>query len=247
MAATASEGSRVRRRRTLPVLACVLALLAVAAGLVVLDRLGLGTVPDTVGDDAGGAPLAVAPASADGVPVPRGLAEPLPPPEPVVPVAIRIPALGVDAPVVPISTEGDVLVPPAAPRVLGWWQEGAATGAPAGAALIAGHTVHTGGGALDDLETLLPGALVAVQGAGRDLAYRVATVRVLTKGLLAAQADQLFDQGGPPRLVLLTCEDWNGSGYDANVVVTAYQVDEPGDPLLRERVPVEPGQGSVPR
>ena len=55
-----------------------------------------------------------------------------------------------------MGTRRDVLVPPADPQRVGWWGEGAAPGE-RGRALVAGHTVHTGGGALDDLETLEPG------------------------------------------------------------------------------------------
>ena len=46
-------------------------------------------------------------------------------------------------------------------------------------------------------------------------------MRVLAKGELAREAERVFAQDGPPRLVLLTCEDWDGAAYRSNVVVVA--------------------------
>jgi LPXTG-site transpeptidase (sortase) family protein len=113
--------------------------------------------------------------------------------------------------------------------VLGWWAEGARPGSRTGSALIAGHTVHTGGGALDDLETLRRGDAVYVQThvrrAGerreRTAAYVVRSVEVLGKDAIARRAEELFSQEVDGRLVLLTCEDWDGTRYLSNVVVTA--------------------------
>lgn len=155
--------------------------------------------------------------------VPTAVADPVVEVRPLVPERLVVDGLGVDAPVVPIDVTGGVLVPPASPQVLGWWQGGAAVGAEQGSALVTGHTVHSGGGALDDLETLRPGDEIVVAGRRRELSFRVASVQVLGKGELAERAGEVFDQSGPPRLVVITCEDWNGSGYDSNVLVTAYQ------------------------
>lgn len=43
----------------------------------------------------------------------------------------------------------------------------------------------------------------------------------LGKGELAQRAHRLFRQDGPARLVLLTCEEWDGSAYLADVLVVA--------------------------
>ena len=139
---------------------------------------------------------------------------------PGTPREVRIPRLGVRAEVLPVATRGDTLVPPADPTELGWWAEGVQPGRP-GRALIAGHTVHTGGGALDDLETLGRGDRVVVEGDRSTSRWVVTSVDVLGKGDLAGQAQRLFRQDGPARLVLLTCEDWDGSAYLSNVVVVA--------------------------
>ena len=159
---------------------------------------------------------------------PAALSEALPEPRlvraaegrPATPTEVRIPRLGVVAPVLPVATRGDVLVPPSDPTELGWWAEGARPGDP-GRALVAGHTVNAGGGALDDLEALERGDRVMVGSRGGSTRWVVESVAVLGKGDIARRAQQLFAQEGPARLVLLTCEDWDGTAYRSNVVVTA--------------------------
>jgi LPXTG-site transpeptidase (sortase) family protein len=144
-----------------------------------------------------------------------------PEPNPGVPLRVVVPSLRVDAPVVPISASGGVLLPPGDPQTLGWWQDGAQPGAATGGALITGHTVHTGGGALDDLDTMHAGQPVRVRTSTGTLQYVVSSVTVYRKATLARDAQRIFSQAVPGRLVLITCEDWNGSGYDSNAVVVA--------------------------
>lgn len=154
------------------------------------------------------------------------------------PDRLVVPSLDVDAPVLPITAPDRTLVPPADPQVLGWWSDGAQPGADTGSALVVGHTVHSGGGALDDLETLRDGDQVLVRstrtqdgdGSVHTMEYVVDTVRVYRKGRLAEQAADLFSQEVDGRLVLLTCEDWDGTRYLSNVVVTALPVDPTPDP-----------------
>ena len=81
-----------------------------------------------------------------------------------------------------------------------------------GGALITGHTVHTGGGAFDDLDTMKPGELVRVRTPRGVLDYAVSQVTVYRKSTLARDAERIFSQTVPGRLVLITCEDWNGIG-----------------------------------
>ena len=141
------------------------------------------------------------------------------------PRAVRIASLSVSAPVVGVrmDTSGG-LTPPDDPQVLGWWSEGAPAGAVRGSTLVTGHTVHTGGGALDDLEDVPVGAGVRVDTEGGAVDYVVTAVRVYSKGRLAQRAADLFSQSVPHRLVLVTCEDWNGATYESNVVVVARPV-----------------------
>ena len=144
--------------------------------------------------------------------------------EPGAPQRLVVPALGIDAPVVPIGAPGGVLTPPADPQVLGWWADGARPGATRGSALVTGHTVHSGGGAMDDLERLGRGDRVWMTTDAGRIGYSVRRVAVLGKGELAERAEEVFDQTVPGRLVLITCEDWNGVEYLSNVLVTAVPV-----------------------
>jgi hypothetical protein len=121
------------------------------------------------------------------------------------------------APVVPLELSGSELVPPPNPSVLGWW--GKPVGAKAGTTLLTGHTVHTGGGELDDLELTPVGSTARVSGVD----YEVASIRVISKTDLARRAPRIFAQDGAPKLVVVTCEGYDpGTGHYAdNVVVVA--------------------------
>lgn len=143
------------------------------------------------------------------------------PVQPGDPQRLELPALGVSAPISPIRTVDTTLVPPSDPQQLGWWADGARPGAPRGSALVTGHTVQSGGGALDDLEALAEGDRVVVRSARSRTAYVVRSVETLGKGEVTERRRELFTQRGPGRLVLITCEDWDGETYLSNVVVTA--------------------------
>ncbi|MGZ5403032.1 MAG: class F sortase [Nocardioides sp.] len=174
--------------------------------------------PQTVQDPAPGVAAPPAQEVLDAVPPPR---EQRAKAEPGAPERLEVPALDIDAPVVPIGAPGGVLTPPSDPQTLGWWADGARPGARHGSALVTGHTVSAGGGAMDDLEELERGDRVWMRTDRGRIAYDVRTVVILGKGDLAEQAQRLFDQRVSGRLVLITCEDWNGAEYLSNVVVTA--------------------------
>ncbi len=141
--------------------------------------------------------------------------------KPGVPRRVVIERLRMDAPVVPISTTGDALIPPSDPQQLGWWSAGAQTGARRGSALVTGHTVHDGGGAMDNLERVHTGDRVTVYTGRGIIPYDVRSVEVFGKGSVARHAKRLFSQEVRGRLVLITCEDWDGTRYLSNVVVVA--------------------------
>lgn len=140
------------------------------------------------------------------------------------PDTVVVPALDVRADVTPIALQDGALTPPSDPLDVGWWSGGSRPGAGAGAAVITGHTVHTGGGAFDDLEELAAGDRVLVLSNGTTVAYDVARVEVLSRAELARKSTAIFGRSGPGRLVLITCEDWDGTAYRSNVVVTARPV-----------------------
>jgi LPXTG-site transpeptidase (sortase) family protein len=143
------------------------------------------------------------------------------PARPAKPSRISIGQLGVTAPVLAITAKQGSLTPPSNPRTVGWWSGGALPGARRGSAVITGHTVHDGGGAFDELGKLRAGAPIVVTTARGQLRYQVSSVTTYRKQALAKNAAQVFDQGLAGRLVLITCEDWNGHVYLSNVVVVA--------------------------
>ncbi len=174
--------------------------------------------PEVVVEEPGAGGSATSSASAAGPTTPEATFAPW---KPGAPRVLQIPALGVDAPVVPIKAPNRTLTPPSDPQQLGWWADGARPGAGEGSVLVTGHTVHNGGGALDDLEEVAVGDPISVTTREMDLSYVVTSVRTYSKGRLARAATRVFSQDVPGRLVVITCEDWNGSEYLSNVVVVA--------------------------
>jgi LPXTG-site transpeptidase (sortase) family protein len=139
---------------------------------------------------------------------------------------LRIPRIGVDAPVVPIqSNEDRVLNPPRDPSVVGWWSDGAAPGKTRGSAVLVGHTVRNkGGGVFDDMGDLSRGDAIEVKKSGSTFGYRVKSTDVLSKTEVARNAEEIFAQTGAGRLVIITCDDWDGSAWRANIVTIATPV-----------------------
>lgn len=140
---------------------------------------------------------------------------------PAAPVMVRVKSLGITAPASPIRLEGSVLNPPADPMGAGWWAEGALPGAANGSAVITAHKIHGGGGAFDSLAEANHGALVSIDTTSGVQNYSVTSVRDLNLEEFAAAAPDLFRTDGEPRLVLITCWNWNGHGWDGNTVVIA--------------------------
>lgn len=137
------------------------------------------------------------------------------------PRKLVIRSLGVRAPVVPLEMTDRTLYPPDDPSKVGWWRDGAAPGSVQGATIVTGHTVSDGDGVFDDLDRLTHGEhvrLVTDEGVLRYVVQKAATYR---KNALSRRAQRLFSQTKPGRLVLVTCEDWNGEVYLSNHVVIA--------------------------
>ena len=139
------------------------------------------------------------------------------------PYTLRIPRIGLDARVVPVqSNEERILEPPRDPGVAGWWSDGAAPGASQGSAVVVGHTVRNrNGGVFDDIRDLSRGDAIQVEGSGATLTYRVQSTGVLSKDEVARDAEEIFAQRGRGRLVLITCDDWDGKVWRSNIVTVA--------------------------
>jgi hypothetical protein len=63
--------------------------------------------------------------------------------------------------------------------------------------------------------------MIEVEGSDSVLTYHVQSVDVLSKRELARNAEQIFTQAGPRRLVVLTCDDWDGTALRSNIVTIA--------------------------
>jgi sortase (surface protein transpeptidase) len=145
---------------------------------------------------------------------------------PFVPTRVRVPRIGIDAPVVLATVRPDgLLAVPADVHTAGWWSAGAPASAPSGTVVLAGHvdSARQGRGAFFSVRALEPGDRVILSSAGdRTAAYTVAARRQYPKSALPA--GQVFDQDTTPRLVLVTCGgsfDRATRHYSDNVVVYA--------------------------
>jgi LPXTG-site transpeptidase (sortase) family protein len=149
--------------------------------------------------------------------------------DPADPVLLLVPSVDIEAPVVPVALSEDrVLDPPQDVVDVGWWDRSAQPGSETGSTVIAGHSVHTGGGALDPLRGVRRGAVVDVRTAEGTMRYLVQRKKVYDKDELAVNAVSIFGQeSGRGRLVLVSCTDWDGTGYASNVVVYAVALGEP--------------------
>lgn len=209
----------------------------VGAGLAlaaVVAACGAGDRAETPGRQAeirqGSTAAPTATPFGDTAPVELSLAQPDPPESPAPDQAespardigddwgLRIPAIGVETPVVSLTMTADrALVPPSDPGLVGWWSQGAGPGDAEGSVVIVGHSVSTGGGAFDEIDKLSSGDLIHIE----HLDYRVQSVEVMSKADLARRAEEIFDQSVPERLLLVTCEDWDGETWRSNAVAIA--------------------------
>ncbi len=205
------------RRRVLWLL-LVLGSVAVALGGAGLARPGgvpdvgrvpgirdaaVGNAPRTEpGPPRGVSPTARAPRG--GAAAPRGAAAP--------PARLRLPRLGIDAPVVAVTVDADgLLAVPEDPHRLGWWRGGATPGDPQGSVVIDGHvdSATSGPGALFRLGDSRPGDdVVLTDDRGHTTTYVVVGLRRYAKASLPV-AD-VFARDVEPRLVLVTC----GGAFD---------------------------------
>jgi Sortase domain len=145
---------------------------------------------------------------------------------PLEPTRVRVAALGIDAPVFPVSislSAGALAVPPLIHRA-GWWADGVTPGSRAGATLIAGHvdSAKAGLGAFGPLRAARRGQKVQVTTRnGQTRTYRIVSVQEMPKEQLPTSP---YSRRGRPRLVLVTCGGpFNAAigHYRDNIVVTA--------------------------
>ncbi|MFB6817194.1 class F sortase [Streptomyces sp. NPDC056347] len=173
------------------------------------------------------------PAAGDIAAVGRPLGVPLPPPhrpmEGAAPARVKVPSIGVDAPVIPRGLDGDGAIEPPpfdTPQTVGWYEDGTRPGA-RGPAVLVGH-VDTGTrpAVFHGLSATRPGAEVEVTRTDGTVAvFTVDDVRVLTRARFDAHRAYGPRRDGRAELRLITCGgtyDRTSHAYDANVVVSAY-------------------------
>jgi len=122
---------------------------------------------------------------------------------------------------VPLETTGSTLYPPEDTSKVGWWRDGAMPGAVRGSTVVTGHSVVDGDGVFDRLDRLQIGDRIRLVTEKGPLRYVVSTEANYRRATLARRAHHLFSQSSAGRLVLVTCEGWNGETYRANHVVIA--------------------------
>jgi LPXTG-site transpeptidase (sortase) family protein len=143
-----------------------------------------------------------------------------------VPVSIRIPAIGVDAPIMKLGTSsnGIIEVPPVnAHNLTGWWEDGAAPGQ-RGRAVILGHVDSlTGISVFYDLRYLHTGDKIYVKLAdGKVPAFVVDGLQKVAKTAFPTSA--VYGATNLPELRLVTCGgafDESTGHYLDNVIVYA--------------------------
>ncbi|MCG7207671.1 MULTISPECIES: class F sortase [Streptomyces] len=180
-------------------------------------------------DDGPGGPDAVAGGGRDGSDGTRAAARPLPPPRPLSrsrPTSVRIPSLGVDAPVVGVRLDrGRQLETPPVdePKLIGWYQGGATPGE-SGLAVAVGHRdTRTGPAVFAALAQVKPGKRIEAKRVdGRTAVYTVDRVKVYDKAGFPDK--EVYGPTRRPELRVITCGGLfsRRTGYTSNVVVFAH-------------------------
>ena len=163
-------------------------------------------------------------------PEPEAEPEPEPEPEPVEqPTRLSIPAISVDAPVVPVGLEDDGgMEIPHDIATIGWYELGVMPGE-TGTAVLSGHvdSREQGRGAFWDLRAMDVDDVVTVEHEdGTTSEWRVTGRTVYQKDELPIE--DIFTRFGDTRLVLITCGgafDNTTRHYEDNIVVYTEPVE----------------------
>lgn len=144
------------------------------------------------------------------------------------PSRIKIPTLGVDAPVtgLGLDPEGHLATPPDGDRNLAGWYRGGVTPGQTGTALMAGHVDTASGPAVFyGLGALHRGDRIDVLRQDGSTAWFVTdAVEVYAKSAFPDR--QVYGRAADPQLRLITCGGTftKGQGYQGNVVVYAHLI-----------------------
>ncbi|MDQ0760644.1 class F sortase [Streptomyces canus] len=154
----------------------------------------------------------------------RRAAAPALPPSP--PDRVRIPAIGVDAPLMglALTRSGSLAVPPAGRKNLAGWYEAGTTPGETGTAIVAGHVDNAEGPAVFyDLGALRKGSAIEVD--RRDGSVALFTVDAVEVYEAKDFPDEkVYGSASRPELRVITCGGGysRSTGYRGNVVVFAH-------------------------
>ncbi len=144
------------------------------------------------------------------------------------PVRVRVPAVGIDAPVGPLFVdESGVLPPPESFDAAGWWHDGPEPGED-GPAVIAGHVdSYRGPAVFFRLDQIRPGDMILVDRAdGSTVAFVAQRIERHPKDEFPTEA--VYGDTSGSALRLITCGgqfDEEERRYLANVIVFATAAD----------------------
>ncbi|CAM5579249.1 hypothetical protein SVIOM342S_02129 [Streptomyces violaceorubidus] len=175
--------------------------------------------------DGDAAPARPAPATTPAAPPERAPAKPVRPLARSVPVGLRIPAIGVDTPVMGLglASDGTVEVPPVADDDRAGWYRHSPTPGQAGPSVLLGHVTvgRYGDGVFRHLARLHRGDRIEARLAnGTAAEFTVTAVRTVAKADFPTH-DVYGDVAGP-ELRLITCGGpRDGEEYRDNVIVFA--------------------------
>ncbi|PNG16905.1 class F sortase [Streptomyces cahuitamycinicus] len=214
--AEAEEAARQKKRAPWGVIALVL-------------LTGLALIRNGSGEFDEGPPQPATAAAADSR-VPGGTFDGAVAPLPyALPDRVRIPAIQVDAPIIPVGLDADGWVgapPPEDPNLAGWFT-GAVTPGEKGTAVVVGHVDNQQGPAVFyGLGALKQGNRVEVaRQDGKTAAFEIYGVEVFEKDNFPG--DRVYASKGAPELRVITCGGGfsEQEGYAGNVVAFARLVE----------------------
>ena len=165
----------------------------------------------------------------------REIVRPAPAPEPApepsqarfdtLPARVRVPAIDVDHPLIPVglNADGSMEIPHDVQEI-GWYEVQGVLPGDDGTAVLAGHvdSRSQGPGAFYDLRHLDVGDEVTISDGDLEQQWVVTARRSYDKDLIPI--DDIFVDHGAPRLVLITCGgafDRTARSYTDNIVVYA--------------------------
>lgn len=200
-------------------------------GVIALVLLtGLALIRNGSGEFDEGPPQPASAAAADTRTAPHGTFVKAPDPLPYAVVdRIKIPAISVDAPVMPVGLDAEGWVdapPPEDPNLAGWFT-GAVSPGEKGTAVLVGHVDNNRGPAVFyGLGALKKGNRVEVRrNDGKTAVFEIYGIEVFDKANFPG--DRVYGNSGVPELRVITCGGGfdKQNGYAGNVVVFSRLVD----------------------